>query len=79
MLHPFLSQELNDLNKKTGSPLCCDIRAKFIPDHFALSGIEKLLSTDCDVDDEIVNLRSDSSDDTLSYNYFEDTSFDKLP
>lgn len=73
LLHPFLNQqELDDLSKKTGSPLCCDICAKLNPDHLALSGIEKLLSTDCDVDDENVNLTSDSSDDTVSYDYFED-------
>lgn len=78
--HPFLNQqELDDLSKKTGSPLCCDICAKLNLDHLALSGIEKLLSTDCDVDDENANLVSDSSDDTVSYDYFVYESFDNLP
>lgn len=80
LLHPFLNQqELDDLSKKTGSPPCCDIYSKLNPDHLALSGIEKLLSTDCDVDDENVNLTSDSSDDTVLYDYFEDDFFDNFP
>lgn len=37
------------------------------------------MSTDCDVDDETANLVSDSSDDTVSYDYFVYESFDKLP
>lgn len=53
--------------------------SKLNPDHLALSGIEKLLSTDCDVDDENVNLTSDSSDDTVLYGYFEDEFFDNFP
>lgn len=80
LLHPFLNQqELDDLSEKTGSPLCCDICAKLNPDHLALTGIEKLLSTDCDVDDENANLVSDSSDDTFLYDYFVYESFDNLP
>lgn len=80
MLHPFLNQqELDDLSKKSGSPLFCDIYSKLNPDHLALIGIEKLLSTDCDVDDENVNLTSDSSDDTVLYDYFEDEFFDNFP
>lgn len=81
LLHPFLNQqELDDLSKKkTGSPLCCDICVKLNPDRLALSGIEKLLSTDCDVGDENANLVSDSSDDTVSYDYFVYESFDNLP
>lgn len=79
LLHPFLNQQEHDLSKKTGSPLCCDICAKLNPDHLVLSGIEKLLSTDCDVDDENANLVSDSSDNTVSYDYFVYESFDNLP
>lgn len=80
-LHCFIlnQQELDDLSKKTWSPLCCDICAKLNPDHLALSGIEKLLSTDCDVDDENANLVSDSSDDAVSYDNFVYESFDNLP
>lgn len=66
------------MSKKIGFFLCCDICVKFNLDYLVLYGIEKLLSIDCDVDDENVNFVSDSFDDIVLYDYFVYEFFDNF-